>query len=273
MRLYTVILFLCIAQVSGCRQEGRRQPLEVTYIANEGFMIAMGGTKVLIDALSRSEYYASPSDSTVAKLMGGIPPYDSVDYVFVTHGHADHYNAEMMSRFLLRHPAVQFIASSRTCSTLTGSGMEGRRGAGVELRIGEHRTIRGEKAEVDVVRLTHGANPDMNNFGFLVRSNGYTILHVGDALLQPNEELLRAIDWASCNVDLLFIEYFDHSSETRSILETLIKPKYVILMHIPEDDEEAVRNESEKVHPRLVIFGKEGETRRFETVEDGGQVR
>jgi L-ascorbate metabolism protein UlaG (beta-lactamase superfamily) len=261
---YRILLLLGVLYVVGCRDNNQENTLDVTYIANEGFLISMGGTKVLIDALHKSKYYVTPSDSLVAKMMNDIPPFDKVDYALVTHDHADHFNAEMVSRFLLTHPATQFIASSETCSKLIGEGAAARQHSGLELKMGERRTIRGEKAEIMVMRLDHSGGSDISNFAFLVRSNGYTIMHVGDALLPDNEEYLRTVDWASYDVDLLFISYFDRDTQTRDIIQNMIKPKHVVLMHIPAGEEESVRNVEVKIHPRTVVFGKENETRRFD---------
>jgi L-ascorbate metabolism protein UlaG (beta-lactamase superfamily) len=273
MRPYVVTLLLGLALGSGCRQEHERQTLEVTYIANEGFMIAMGGTKVLIDALSRSEYYADASDSMVVRLMDDTPPFDNVDYLLVTHSHPDHFNAEMVSLFLRKHPDVQFVADSGTCRKLVGDGIAARQCSGINLERGGQQTLRGDRAEVMAISLEHGGYRDVSNNGYIVRSNGYTIVHVGDAKLAFNEGYLRTIDWNSYNIDLLFIEYFDRSTPTHDIIKDLIKPKYVILMHIPPGEEETVRNEPEKVHPRTVVFGKENETRRFDVAADIASVR
>jgi len=270
MRGYRVLLLLGILHAAGCRQKSHEHTLEVTYIANEGFMIAMGSTKILIDALPNSKYYVNPSDTTIAKVMDDIPPFDKVDYFLVTHDHPDHFNAEMMSRFLLKHSAVQFIASSETSSKLLGDSIGGRQYSGIDLKIGNHRTIRGDKAEVVALRLEHGGFHDVSNLAYVVRSDGYTIIHVGDAKLSHNEEYLRTIDWGSYNVDLLFIEYFDQSSQTQDIIEHMIKPKHVVLMHIPAGEEDSVRDTNGKIHPRTVVFGKENEMRRFDDFSDDG---
>jgi L-ascorbate metabolism protein UlaG (beta-lactamase superfamily) len=261
-----IILLLGSLLIAGCADNNRNGALEVTYIANEGFLVSMGSTKVLIDALPRSKYYVNPSDSLVARMMNGIPPFDAIDYVLVTHDHPDHFNAEMMSRFLLNHPTAKLIASSETCSKLIEDSIAGSGRSGIELARGQHQTIRGEKAEIVVLRLDHGAGTDISNFAFVIRSHGYTFVHVGDARLSYNEEYLRTIDWDSYAVDLLFIEYFDHSSETREIIEKLIKPVHVVLMHIPEGGEDGVRNAEEKVHARITVFGKEGESKRFDSI-------
>jgi len=67
------LLVVSILLVVGCGQNARRNTFEVTYIANEGFLITMGDTKVLVDALPSSPYYANPSANIVAKLMNDHP--------------------------------------------------------------------------------------------------------------------------------------------------------------------------------------------------------
>jgi L-ascorbate metabolism protein UlaG (beta-lactamase superfamily) len=261
-----VIVGLCL--LMGCGQNDKKPALEVTYLANEGFMVSMGSTTILIDALPKSKYYANPSDTLTARLINGIPPFERVSYFLVTHDHPDHFNAELMSRFLLNHPAAKLMASSEACSKLDGGSISGSRLSGLDLELGEHQTIRGGRADITALRLSHGADAGISNLAYVVRSNGYTIVHVGDARLSDNEEFLRTLDWKSYDVDLLFIEYFDHSDETREIIKNVIKPNHVVLMHIPPGEEDAVRNADEKVHPRTVVFGTEGETKRFDKVAD-----
>jgi len=273
MLRYRAILLVGILFVFGCGQKNEKPALEITYIANEGFMISMGSTTFLFDGLPKSKYYVNPSDSLAARMMNGIPPFDRVDYFLVTHDHPDHFNAEMTSRFLLNHPTVQLLASSETCSKLAGDSIAGRGLSGIDLEMGQHQTIRGGRAEIVVLRLNHGGGTGVSNLAYVVRSNGSTIVHVGDARLSDNEEYLRTLDWHSYDVDVLFIEYFDHSDETREIIEKMIKPKNVVLMHIPAGEEDGVRNADERVHPRTVVFGAEGETKKFGSFADDGSSR
>jgi L-ascorbate metabolism protein UlaG (beta-lactamase superfamily) len=262
---YGTILLLGMILVCGCSQK-RGDALEVTYIGNEGFMISTGSTKVLIDALSRSDYYASPSDSLATRIINGMPPYDGVDYFLVTHDHADHFNAEMASRFLLQHSAAQFVSGPEACGKLVGDSIADRRRSELTMQTGEHGTVRGEKAEIIALRLEHGGSAGIDNLAFIVRSNGYTFVHVGDAKLSDNEKYLRTIDWG--RVDLLFAEYFDQSTQTQEIMQKLIKPKHVILMHIPPGEEISARNVNGKIYPGTFVFGKENETVRFDDLVD-----
>lgn len=203
------MLLLGMLQIAGCWPNNQKCTLEVTYIANEGYMITMGDTRVLIDALPKSTYYANPSDALAAKVMDGIPPFDNIDYVLVTHDHPDHFNAGMTSRFLMHHPAAQLIASEETCRQFTGDSISGRRHRGISLKMGQQETIREDRAEIVALRLAHGRDTSISNLAYVVRSNGYTIVHVGDARLSTNEEYLRTVNWSSYNVDLLFVEYFE----------------------------------------------------------------
>jgi L-ascorbate metabolism protein UlaG (beta-lactamase superfamily) len=265
MRFCTLLLLSALLALD-CRQTGAKNLLEVTYIANEGFMIAMGKTKVLIDALSRSKYYAEPSDTLVAKMTNDIPPFDNVDYFLVTHDHADHFNADLVSRYIRSHPQIQLVGTPETWKKLSGDSARGGGESGFSLALGEHRTVHGNKAEIVVIRLYHGSNPDATNFAYLVRANGFTVLHMGDAQIVYNEAFLRMIDWSSYNVDVAFLEFFDNSSETRNILESMIKPKHVVLMHIPPGEEDTVKNTYAKDLPRTMVFMRESETMRFDSI-------
>ena len=255
----TIVVLLLLG---GCRRPGHS--LEVTYIGNEGYLIATGGTKILIDALTNSQYYASPSDSLVAMMMDGAPPYNDIDYLLVTHDHADHFNAGLTARYLAKHPSVQFISNAQVCSKIAVDSSTDRQCVVLDLGRGEQRTIRGGKAVVKVLRLDHGGSRETNNLAFLVTADDCAFFHVGDARLADNEEFLRAVDWSSHNIDLLFLEYFDRGSDVQSMIQTVIKPKQVVLMHIPGGEEEKVRNSEDKVDPAAVVFGREGETKRFD---------
>jgi L-ascorbate metabolism protein UlaG (beta-lactamase superfamily) len=270
MILHRFLLILGILYVPGCSQDNRKSALEVTYIANEGFMIAMGSTKILIDALPNSRYYVNPSDATVTAMVSDAPPFGGIDYCLVTHNHPDHFSAPMVSRFLSHHPATRFIANSTTYGKLMEDSIAGRRYIRVDLKKGEHQIIPGNKAEILALRLVHDGDSSMNNLAYLVRANGHTIFHVGDARLSLNEEYLRTLDWKSYDVDLLFIEYFDRDTPTQDIIETLLRPKHVILMHIPPGEEDDVRNADGEIHPRTFVFEKQNETRRFDDLTDDG---
>lgn len=107
--------------------------LEVTYLANEGFMIAGGGRKVLIDALFGEglDGYAVVSPAQRALLEQAREPFADMDAVFATHFHDDHFNATAVLAHLTRNPQAFFFStpqaadigdSTYNCSTsITGA--------------------------------------------------------------------------------------------------------------------------------------------------------
>jgi hypothetical protein len=96
-------------------RQRRRTPLEVTYLANEGFMIAGGGRKILIDALFGEglDGYAVVSPAQRALLEQAREPFADVDAVFATHFHDDHFNAAAVLAHLMRNPTAVGKKSGR----------------------------------------------------------------------------------------------------------------------------------------------------------------
>jgi hypothetical protein len=57
----------------------QRSPLDVTYIANEGFLIQAGGKKVLVDALFNDEFFFTPSPELLAQMTRGSGSFADVN--------------------------------------------------------------------------------------------------------------------------------------------------------------------------------------------------
>jgi hypothetical protein len=50
------------------------------------------------------------------------------------------------------------------------------------------------------------------------------------------------------------------------VIENPINPRHVLLMHIPTGEEEQARHAPIKVHPRVVVIGKELEKNVWQSV-------
>ena len=102
IRRCTILIFL-ILTVSLYATPPNRPPLTVTYVANEGFLIACDSHKILIDALFgnfKDDAYYIPSDSTAALMSEAGPPFDNIDLIAVTHAHLDHFTPEIVTAHL-----------------------------------------------------------------------------------------------------------------------------------------------------------------------------
>ncbi|UCG51856.1 MAG: hypothetical protein JSW58_17100, partial [Candidatus Latescibacterota bacterium] len=75
--LLSTLLVLVISFVSQANAES----VEITYVANEGFLVSTDTQKILIDALFDEGFgrYLTPSLLTRRKLTRAKPPFDNVD--------------------------------------------------------------------------------------------------------------------------------------------------------------------------------------------------
>ena len=73
-------------------------------IANAGILLEYRNTKLLIAGLYRvtdNPFSDIPPD-TLRRLQDGEPPYDGVDFLLFTHGHSDHFSAELVQEYAQR---------------------------------------------------------------------------------------------------------------------------------------------------------------------------
>ena len=79
-----------------------QEKIDVTYIANTGFLIESNGKKVLIDALFKNGWdnYLVPTNSVVSKIIDHQAPFNKANLMLITHNHEDHFNDSMVVAYL-----------------------------------------------------------------------------------------------------------------------------------------------------------------------------
>lgn len=258
------ILFLVI--VVYCQPSVSQKDLQITYIANEGFLISSGNNKVLIDGLFKSKHYTSPSDSTIARLINRTAPLDNIDYFLVTHDHQDHFSEKLTSEFLQKNPKTKFISTLESCNRLGESGFKDGNTICIYTDIGELKEIseiKNGNFSLSALRLKHGTSTDINNLAFIIRINDFNIMHMGDAFILQNQEYLEKINWDNFKIDVLFLGYMDVQQFTLDVLSKTIKPKNIIMMHIHEEEIQEAKERNNQYSANAVIFEKELETKTF----------
>jgi len=263
--IYFFSLFFLTANLY-CQSGDTKKDLQITYIANEGFLISCNNIKVLIDGLFQSKHYASPSDSLISKIIGNKSPVDKINYVLVTHDHQDHFSKKLTADFLLKNPDSKFISTSESCKMLTEEKINSSNLVCLNLEIGELKEIseiKNDNFSVSAFRLKHGTGTEINNIAFIIKINDFNILHMGDAFIMQNQEYIEKVNWANYNIDILFTGYGDVQPYTLEILSKTIKPKNIIMMHIYEDDIPEAKERNEKYSGNAIIFEKELETKSF----------
>ena len=247
----------------------QRQPLDVTYIGNEGFMIQAGGKKVLVDALfDGSTTYLAPAQELLAQMTRGSAPFADVDLLLVTHPHGDHFNAKLVIEFLRHHTHCQLIAHTQVVDLLRkeeGFAQIEKQIHEVKLEPGAYAHVSLNGIDLDALCLKHMAdNPDQEqtrNLAFDVELGGARFLHMGDSSIIQNETYLNRYPFERSPVDLLFLNEYDRTHTTQKFIAEKIKPSQIVAMHIPPAE---LAEETDKIlafYPHAIIFRQSMERR------------
>lgn len=258
--------------------------LQVTYIANEGFMLITKHHKILIDALFSDGYgfFSTPSEKTLNEMMDAKAPFDSVSLCFLTHYHKDHSDSRVMSEYLSRYPSVKLITTRPSLVFIDG---EQFRFVKLKKQFCEitpeanksiAQTVDG--VSVKVLGLKHlsyyedGIDIEeyMTNVGFYISLDGIKIFHSGDTNMENFREYVDSNGQWEDQVDVAFV-YYEMLNEGRSDLDYLIKtlsPQYLVLMHVPPGFNEKWSEKVEQLKPafpNIVLFRNslESKTWRF----------
>ncbi len=215
----------------------------ITYIANEGVLIAHEDSQVLIDGLHRPyrpAYAVLPTEER-QHIETAQPPYDEIDVILVSHVHRDHFHADAVGRHLRHNANAILIASGQVADSVKAYYEEydavREQVRTVTPAIGERISMTVKGIEVEVLGLRHGSERFrwVQNLGHIVSIGGKRILHIGDADMTAGN--FEAFSLAEANIDIAFIPYwFLESRAGRSIVREVIQPKHVISVHIPPAD-------------------------------------
>lgn len=254
-------------------------PAQVTYIANEGFLIEVGSNKVLIDAIfdDRSITYAHvPEESTLSLMRASQEPFDDVDLLLVTHSHRDHFSIAPVMEHLKTNPSGVLIGPPQVVDGLKIVEPEienfGTRVRESDLGLFESEDFEVGDIRVRAVRFRHSAYMETNeatgeqfnrhenveNLIYLVDVGGATFLHVGDAVLSQNLEFFEDGGFPKQEVDIVFLEFFDWSEETVAVVERWMTPDQVVFMHLPPEPEQIRQIEArlQQIFPSVVVIAE-----------------
>lgn len=213
--------------------------LEVTYLANEGFMVAGGGHKVLLDALFGKglRHYAAVSPAQRELLEQARAPYADVDAVFATHFHDDHFNAESVLSHLTHNPQAFFFSTNQAADKLRATGkfepVKSRVMAALP-KEGERLRHRHRGIDVQLLNIHHGRTRPTENLGFILELGGKRILHIGDSEAEPS--VFQKYEVAKERIDVAFLPfwYFLNDESKRAVREHM-QPRNIVVMHLEQD--------------------------------------
>jgi ankyrin repeat protein/L-ascorbate metabolism protein UlaG (beta-lactamase superfamily) len=252
----------------------KKAPLEVTYVANEGFMISSAGKKILIDALfGNNGLPGEPSREIMDAINSSKKPFEQVSLILTTHGDGDHFSLNLVGDYLREHHEVVMIAPEKTGQDM---GLFYPEFSQIQKQVlalspdwkdSTNAIVNG--IGLKILGIQHSARPGYNRSHsvYLIELNGYKILHLGDSA--PLAEEYELFTWlAEERIHVAFIPYWfltDTGGET--IIREIIRPKHIVAMHFHPDQFEHLYSQIKKRCPGAVIF-KNSMDRRVFKVQD-----
>ncbi len=266
--------FLALLGLAAWQQNERvsaRETLELTYLANEGFLIRFGEEKLLIDAFVPQPYsgYAAVPPEMHADMLAGKPPFDGVDLALASHVHLDHFQPASAAPFLAAHSETRFISAPQVLEKLSeelpesSPAFERLR----ELLPEPRKTEEAREGDIHVLllRLPHsggGRNLGIQNLGHLIDLGGARLLHLGDA--EANAAELVGYDLPSRSIDVALVPYWwlGDAEGIRQARKAL-GARHLVAVHVPPGEVEAVRTNLSKLDGEVLVFERAGEVRKL----------
>jgi len=250
--LYFYLIFSCL--ISAYSQIPRNN-LQITYIANEGFLLASSSQKVLIDALFTEGYgaFAVPPKEVTNDILEAKAPFDSINLLLLTHYHKDHCDPVLINKYLSKYKNIPFVTSKPSIVFIDGNcfGFIGKKKQFCEITPELNqcisKTINNNPVKVfglkhlSFIRDSVDLEETMFNVSFLFEMDGIKIFHSGDIeknafrdYLSENKNWTYPID-----VAFLYKGLLESGEGDLDYMLNTLHPKYIVVMHVlPNENEE-----------------------------------
>ena len=215
----------------------------VTHVGNCGFMIEMDSTKIIIDGLFRDglSIYSAPDSSITQLMRAGAEPFNNIDYVIVTHKHADHFDSRLVSEFMCVNEQCRLVCPGQVIEELMKK--EAEKFNEFSSRLLEctpeefmSKTFINGNLKIIGYRLghMHESNKDIENIAYYIELKPLSLFHTGDSDPGQLNEYTGAppsdnpCDIAFVNTSFCNLKYYQFSN-------SFIGAKKIIAMHFPKD--------------------------------------
>jgi len=260
--------------------------MEITYIANDGFLIQAFNRKILIDALFgnfESDWCAVPSREIIEKMETSTRPFDQIDLILISHSHVDHFNPEIVIKHLEDNEAGILICPEQVRMELE----KDKRYENLSTRVKEitpefntgDQAINIKGMCIKVWRLKHSAyylesettkkrynkHKNVQNLGFTIEIEHKRIFHGGDWAYDGRGRKTNPLKKEKIDVAFLgggaYLRLFGPAS---TAIDEYKKPENIVLMHIPPNiNIEELPEEEKKVISMATVFKSPMEVKCF----------
>ncbi len=233
-------------------------PVTITYISNEGVMVADGTHKVLIDAVHRTapgNGWIVPPLAQMTPVEVGQAPYDNVDVIMVTHNHGDHYSPTAIGNYLAANPNTKLLAPPQVRQNFTGSPQV----LTPTPALGQSETVEVNGMTIEVLHARHfnifgNDFSGVENYVYLVHMGGKKLMHFGDVDMVPDN--ISVFGLASQDIDLIVIPTFSTlvSAIQRDTISMWINPRQIVAAHLLSGSIDSIMASVLNFYPDAWIF-------------------
>jgi len=247
------LLALCLVTQAGA-------DVTLTGLANQGVLISDGETRVMLDGLVVEPYsiYAGLSAEGADLFQRLAGPYADVDLVLVSHRHHEHNQPAHACRFMQDSPRALLATSEQVIGLMREKCRDfmtaSPRVKVVEPQPGQPVRIARGTARVTVFSLSHGTRKfaRIQHFGHLVEMGGVTVLHVGDAALDPAAFEATGLQDVALDVALIPFRFFEPGVGAE-IVDRFMDAPLKIAVHIPPAELEEVAARLAETRPEVRV--------------------
>lgn len=275
MRIFLVLVItlftVCISELFA---QGPQNKLQITYVANEGYLLQTPRHKLLIDAIFTESYgiFDVPGKDTIDAILNGRAPFDNVDMCLLTHYHKDHCEPLLIEKYLKKFPTMKLVTNKNALVFIDGDrfGFVTLKKQFCELTPEPNASC---SQVVNGVQITaHGMKhlsyyrgdvdleEYMFNVAYSIEADGLRIFHSGDTSIENMKKYFYRNQDADLHADVAFLYYeMLNSVDDLKYIISKLKPKKIIIMHVPlylNAQWQQKKEELKTVFPELYLMNK-----------------
>jgi L-ascorbate metabolism protein UlaG (beta-lactamase superfamily) len=269
--VFSLVALLCVL-------DGAQADITITQLANEGVIISDGKTRVMIDGMVVEPYsvYGGLPDDVAAMFRKTSGPFAGIDLALISHRDHEHNQPKYACEFAKNSPQTLFVSSSQVFDLMREKCRElvtnNPRFRVIDPQYGQPEIFEQGGARVTVFLLSHGTNRDarIQNHGHLVEMGGVTLLHIGDAAMDPADFQTAGFDQVKVDVALIPFRYFQPGPGA-AIVQQFLDARVQIAVHIPPGEMEEIKALLAESFPTVTIL--DAPLKEITISSDGRQPR
>jgi len=207
-----------------------------------------------------------PSEQLRTEITEGKSSFDKISLFLVTHKDGDHFSAPYIIDFLKTHKETQFVSSDQVNKKLLSDSSIKTQLCSITAELGAQVDTMIHGVPLKIYRVRHSGDSTGTssvNMVYLITLNNFKILHTGDGPIDFNRSFYDQFLLEKEKIDILFMNFFAVSAKTQQFVQTVIKPKYIIAMHIPPKNVETESIKFLNAYQNGIIFKTPRETKTF----------